>query len=234
MQHLKRGSPTLSLMNLVGSGDEPWQPSIGDLSRPLLTSIFIVLDLETSGASPRIGAGITEIGALKICGGKVIGEFESLVNPGVSIPDYITDLTGISDAMIQGSPSIENLLPSFLEFLGPASESILVAHNANFDLGFLKAAAAHHNYPWPSYTIFDTVRLARSVLSKDDVTDYKLSTLSRYFQTQTSPNHRALADARATVDVLHGIFERFGSLDITTVEDVEAFTQRLKRPRFSQ
>ena len=226
-------SPTLSLMNLDGSDEGPWQPSIGELSRPLLTTVFVVLDLETSGGSPHIGAGITEIGAIKILGGKVIGEFESLVNPGTSIPSYITDLTGISDAMIQGSPSIENLLPSFLEFLGPASENILVAHNANFDLGFLKAAASQHNYRWPRYKVFDTVRLARSVLSKDDVIDYKLSTLSQYFQTQTSPNHRALDDARATVDVLHGIFERFGSIDITTVEDVEAFTQRLKRPRAS-
>jgi len=218
-------------MNLDGSDEEPWQPSIGELSRPLLTTVFIVLDLETSGGSPHLGAGITEIGAVKICGGQVIGEFESLVNPGSSIPDYITDLTGISDAMIQGSPSIESLLPSFLEFLGPASENILVAHNANFDLGFLKAAALHHNYRWPKYKVFDTVRLARSVLSKDDVIDCKLSTLSAFFRTTTSPNHRALDDARATVEVLLGIFERFGSLDITSVEDVEAFTHRVKRPK---
>ena len=226
-------SLTLSLMNLDGSDEEPWQPSIGELSRPLSSAVFVVLDLETSGGSPHIGAGITEIGAVKICGGQVIGEFESLVNPGSSIPDYITDLTGISDAMIQGSPSIGNLFPSFLEFLGPASENILVAHNANFDLGFLKAAASQHDYRWPKYKVFDTVRLARSVLSKDDVIDCKLSTLSAYFRTTTTPNHRALDDARATVEVLHGIFERYGSLDITTVEDVEAFTRRLKRPKAS-
>ncbi len=226
-------SHTLRIMNFDVSHEEPWQPSIGELSRPLSSTVFVVLDLETSGGSPHTGAGITEIGAVKICGGKVVGEFESLVNPGSAIPDYITDLTGISDAMIQGSPSIESLLPSFLEFLGPASENILVAHNANFDLGFLKAAASHHNYRWPRFKVFDTVRLARSILSKDDVNDFKLSTLSAYFQTQTSPSHRALDDARATVEVLHGVFERFGSIDITTVEDVEAFTHRLKREKAS-
>jgi len=217
-------------MNRDGSEDESWQPSIGELSRPLSSTVFIVLDIETSGGSPHSGAGITEIGAVKVVGGQIVGEFQTLINPGTPIPDYITDLTGISDAMIQGSPSIENLLPSFLEFLGPASENILVAHNANFDLGFLKAAASQHNFRWPAYKVFDTVRLARSVLSKDDVIDCKLSTLSVYFNAQTSPNHRALDDARATVDVLHGIFERFGSFDIYTVEDVEAFTKRVKRP----
>lgn len=217
-------------MNLDGSEDESWQPSIGELSHPLSRTVFVVLDIETSGGSPHLGAGITEIAAVKVVGGQIVGEFQSLINPGTPIPDYITDLTGISDAMIQGSPSIENLLASFLEFLGPPSENILVAHNANFDLGFLKAAASQHNFRWPAYKVFDTVRLARSVLSKDDVIDCKLSTLSVYFKAQTSPNHRALDDARATVDVLHGIFERFGSFEIYTVEDVEAFTKRVKRP----
>ncbi len=208
-----------------------WQPSIGDLGRPLSEAVFVVVDLETSGGSPFAGAGITEIGAVKVCGGQVIGEFQSLVNPGTPIPDYITDLTGISFAMLQGSPSIESILPTFFEFLGSPHTTILVAHNASFDIGFLKAAATQHSYRWPRFKIFDTVALARAILSKDDVLDCKLSTLSAFFNAETSPNHRALDDARATVDVLHGLFERFGSLDIETVEDVIAFTNRIKRSR---
>ena len=210
---------------------QSWQPSIQEFARPLSESVFVVLDLETSGGSPKIGAAITEIGAVKVRGGIVIGEFQSLVNPGTPIPDYITELTGISDAMIQDSPSIEKLLPSFFEFLGPVTENILVAHNASFDLGFLKAAAVQHGYMWPQYKVFDTVRLARSVLSLDDVSDCKLSTLSAFFGTQTSPNHRALDDARATVEVLHGVFERFGSYGVTTVDDVEKFTKKVTRLR---
>jgi DNA polymerase III epsilon subunit family exonuclease len=218
-------------MDLEIDDEKSWQPSIQEFARPLSESVFIVLDLETSGSSPKVGAGITEIGAVKILGGQVIGEFQSLINPGALIPEYITELTGISDAMIQGSPTIESLLPSFFEFLGPASENILVAHNANFDLGFLKAAAAHHGFQWPQYKVFDTVRLARSVLSLDDVPDCKLSTLSQFFRTQTSPSHRALDDARATVEVLHGVFERFGSFGVTTVDDVEKFTSKVSRLR---
>ncbi len=214
----------------VNSDDETaWQPSIGDLGRPLSETVFVVVDLETSGGSTLAGAGITEIGAVKVCGGKVIGEFQSLVNPGTPIPDYITDLTGISFAMLQGSPSIESILPTFFEFLGSPRTNILVAHNASFDIGFLRAAASQHIYKWPRFKVFDTVALARAILSKDDVPDCKLSTLSTFFGAATSPNHRALDDARATVDVLHGIFERFGSLDIKTVEDVMAFTNRISR-----
>jgi DNA polymerase-3 subunit epsilon len=215
---------------MVSSEDETaWQPSIGDLGRPLSETVFVVIDLETSGGSPFAGAGITEIGAVKVCGGQVIGEFQSLVNPGTPIPDYITELTGISFAMIQGSPSIESILPMLFEFLGSPQTNILVAHNASFDIGFLKAAASQHSYKWPRFKVFDTVALARAVLSKDDVQDCKLATLSAFFNAETSPNHRALDDARATVDVLHGIFERFGSLDIKTVEDVMAFTNRVLR-----
>ena len=216
----------------MNSEDETaWQPSIDDLGRPLSETVFVVIDLETSGGSPFAGAGITEIGAVKVSGGQVIGEFQSLVNPGTPIPDYITDLTGISFAMIQGAPSIENIMPTFFEFLGSPQTNILVAHNASFDIGFLKAAATQHSYRWPRFKIFDTVALARAILNKDDVPDCKLSTLSAFFKAETSPNHRALDDARATVDVLHGLFERFGSLDIETVEDVIAFTNRIKRSR---
>ena len=215
---------------IVNSGNETaWQQSIGDLGRPLSETVFVVVDLETSGGSPFAGAGITEMGAVKVCGGQVIGEFQSLVNPGTPIPDYITELTGISFAMIQGAPSIENILPTFFEFLGPPQTNILVAHNASFDIGFLKAAATQHSYRWPRFKVFDTVALARAILNKDDVPDCKLSTLSAFFSAETSPNHRALDDARATVEVLHGIFERFGSLDIRTVEDVMAFTNRISR-----
>lgn len=215
---------------IVNSEDETaWQPSIDDLGRPLSETVFVVVDLETSGGSLFAGAGITEMGAVKVCGGQVINEFQSLVNPGTPIPDYITDLTGISFAMIQGAPSIENILPTFFEFLGSPQTNILVAHNASFDIGFLKAAATQHSYRWPRFKVFDTVTLARAILNKDDVPDCKLSTLSAFFNAQTSPNHRALDDARATVDVLHGIFERFGSLNIRTVEDVMAFTNRISR-----
>ena len=193
----------------------------------LSQTTFVVVDLETSGAAPSTGAGITEIGAVKVRGGELLGEFESFVNPGVSISPFITQLTGITDAMLLDAPTSAHVFPSFIEFLGPENHNVLVAHNAPFDVGFLKAAAAHLQYPWPSHHIADTARLARYVLTKEDVINCKLATLAQYFGATTSPTHRALDDARATVDVLHGIIERLGGFGITTLPQLKKLKKRL-------
>jgi len=187
----------------------------------------VVVDLETSGAAPSTGAGITEIGAVKVRGGEVIGEFETFVNPGVLISEFITQLTGITDQMLANAPTIGQVFPSFIEFMGPENENVLVAHNAPFDVGFLKAAAAHLDYPWPNHHVADTARLARYVLTKDDVINCKLATLAQFFGATTSPTHRALDDARATVDVLHGIIERLGGFGITTLPQFKKVKKRL-------
>jgi DNA polymerase III epsilon subunit family exonuclease len=199
--------------------------------RSLHEIVFVILDLETSGAAPSTGAAITEIGAVKICGGEIVGEFQTFVNPQHGLSDFITSLTGITDDMLVDAPTISAVLPDFLEFLGSHKETVLVAHNAPFDLGFLKAAAIEHQYPWPQYPVLDTVRIARYVLDRDEVPNCKLSTLATFFGAQTSPNHRALDDARATVDVLHGIFERLGTFDVSTLHELQNFKRkRAKRP----
>ena len=193
----------------------------------LSQTVFVVVDLETSGAAPSTGAGITEIGAVKVRGGEIIGEFQSFVNPGVPISAFITQLTGISDEMLLGAPLIGEIFPSFIEFMGPENENVLVAHNAPFDIGFLKAAAVYLEYPWPNHFVADTARLARYVLTKDDVVNCKLATLAEFFGATTSPTHRALDDARATVDVLHGIIERLGGFGITTLPEFKKVKKRL-------
>ena len=86
--------------------DNSWQSTLQDLGRPLAETTFVVLDLETTGAGPHIGAAITEIGAVKVKAGKTLGEFETFINPGHPIPDYIQELTGISDSMVDQAPSI--------------------------------------------------------------------------------------------------------------------------------
>lgn len=190
---------------------------------------FVVLDLETSGASPQTGSAITEIGAVKVCGGQVIGTFKTFINPGTPLPQFITDLTGITDEMLIDAPKIESALPLLLEFLGSQESTVFVAHNAQFDLSFLKAAAALHGYAWPNFRVIDTVKAARFVLTKDDVANYQLGTLAAYFRTEISPNHRALDDALATVDVLHGIIERMGTFGITTINQM--INARAKKER---
>lgn len=181
---------------------------------------FVVLDLETSGASPKTGSAITEIGAVKVCGGQVLGTFKTFVNPGTPLPPFITELTGITDEMLRDAPAIQSVLPLLFEFLGSEKSTVFVAHNAPFDLSFLKASAALHGYIWPNFRVIDTVKAARFVLTKDDVANYQLGTLAAYFRTEIAPNHRALDDALATVDVLHGIIERMGTFGITTINQM--------------
>jgi len=201
-----------------------WQVTIDELGRPLAQTTFVVLDLETSGGAPHLGAHITEIGAVKVRGGEVLGKFQTFVNPETPIPSFITALTGITDEMVSSSPRIAEVFPVLLEFLGSESETVFVAHNAPFDLGFLKAAAKGSEYRWPKFTVIDTAKLARRVLSRDEVPDCKLGTLAEFFNASVSPTHRALDDALATVDVLHALIGRVGSLGISTLEELNNFS----------
>lgn len=199
------------------------QLSFADIGEPLHQTTFVVVDLETTGSRQQ-GAGITEIGAVKTRGGEVIGEFQTLVDPGMPIPPMIVALTGITDAMVTAAPRIEAVLPAFLEFLG---DSVLVAHNAPFDVGFLKAACHTHGYPWPGNEVVDTVLLARRATTKDEAPNKKLATLARVFGSPVTPNHRALEDARATSAVLHGMLERLARFGITHREDLSSLRHRI-------
>jgi DNA polymerase III subunit epsilon len=199
------------------------QLSFDELDAPLRATTFVVVDLETTGGVAGADS-ITEIGAVKVCGGEVLGEFATLVDPGVPISPFISVLTGITDRMVSASPAISAVLPSFLEF---AAGSVLVAHNAPFDIGFLKAACAGHGRFWPNPAVVDTAVLARRVLTRDEVPNCKLATLAGFFRASTTPNHRALADARATVDVLHGLMDRLGVLGVHSLPELRAFTSQV-------
>ncbi|MGY1603383.1 DEDD exonuclease domain-containing protein [Geodermatophilus sp. SYSU D00815] len=203
------------------------QGTIDELGTPLSSVTFVVVDLETTGGSPKDSA-ITEIGAVKVRGGEVLGEFQTLVDPGTAIPPYISVLTGITSSMVATAPRIGAVLPAFLEF---ARGAVLVAHNAPFDIGFLKAACAENGFAWPAAASVDTAVLARRLLTSDEVPNCKLATLAPYFSTTTQPCHRALADARATVDVLHGLFERLGPLGITSLEELTSLTRQIDPER---
>jgi DNA polymerase III epsilon subunit family exonuclease len=215
--------------------ESSWQPGFDEAGLALQETIFVIVDLETTGSAPTAGNGITEIGAVKVIGGELIGEFNTFVNPGIQLPEFITKLTGITDAMLSEAPDIHAVFPSFLEFAGSHTEVFLVAHNAPFDMGFLKAAAKIAGYEWPQYRVLDTVSLARLLVGYDEVPNYKLGTLATFFNTEVSPNHRALDDAKATVEVLHGLLERLGSHDVTTVDNLLQFLKRIpeKKPKFN-
>jgi DNA polymerase-3 subunit epsilon len=216
---MRASSPTFKSSNAPLTLDE--------VPIPLRQSTFVVVDLETTGTSPVSGAKITEIGAVKIRGGEVLGEFHTLVNPGSPIPPFITVLTGITDAMVAPAPLFNKVLPAFLEFCGSANETILIAHNAPFDIGFLKAAAETHSYEWPNFRVLDTVKIARKILTKDETPNVKLGTLAQYFGLAEPPTHRALDDARATVHIFHHLLERLGNIGVETLNDLQNFSHPL-------
>lgn len=201
------------------------QGTFDELGSPLHSTTFVVVDLETTGGSPAAGARITEIGAVKVCGGQRLGEFQTLVDPGCPVPPFVAVLTGITDSMLFGAPTIKAALPALLDWAGP--EAVFVAHNAPFDMGFLQAAAAEMALPWPARRVVDTARLARQLVTRDETPNCKLSSLAAFFGATTVPNHRALADARATVDVLHGLMERLGNLGVHSVEELATFSGRV-------
>ena len=224
------GATQLSFADLKSS----WAPS-EEIS--LRETTFVVVDLETTGGRTRSTDGslpdaITEIGAVKVCGGTVLGEFGTLVDPQRSIPPQIVQLTGITTAMVCDAPTIDAVLPMFLEFAG---DSVLVAHNAGFDIGFLRAAAERCHIPWPQPHVLCTVRLARRVLSREEAPSVRLAALARLFAVAAQPTHRALDDARATVEVLHALIERVGNQGVHTYADLRSFlpnitpAQRCKR-----
>lgn len=223
------GATQLSFADLGSSFESP------DVS--LRDTTFVVVDLETTGGRTKSTGGnapdaITEIGAVKVRGGVVLGEFATLVDPQRSIPPQIVQLTGITTAMVSDAPTIDAVLPMFLEFAGGA---VLVAHNAGFDIGFLRAAAARCDLPWPRPQVLCTVRLARRVLSREEAPSVRLAALARLFAVATQPTHRALDDARATVDVLHALIERVGNQGVHTYADLRSYlpdvtpAQRRKR-----
>jgi len=188
----------------------------------LRDTTFVVVDLETTGgrASGERADAITEIGAVKVRGGEVLGELATLVDPGRDIPPQIVALTGITTAMVCDAPRIESVLPAFLEF---SRGAVLVAHNAGFDIGFLRAAAERCQLPWPRPPVLCTVKLARRVLTRDEAPSVRLAELARLFGASTTPTHRALDDARATVDVLHGLIERVGNQGVHTLRELRAY-----------
>ena len=188
---------------------EAWRAQRRDLS----TVAFTVVDLETTGGTPGF-TKITEIGAVRVESGRQVATFSQLVDPRQPVPAKITEITGINAAMLVGQPPIEEVLPRFLEF---SADSVLVAHNARFDLGFLDyelSVLMSRTFPRPT---LDTLRLARRLLSPMRCS---LAALAERFDTAVKPSHRALDDALATAEILLLLLARLQEQGVTTLEEV--------------
>jgi DNA polymerase-3 subunit epsilon len=173
-----------------------------DLEMALYDVTFAVIDVETTGGGPETCA-LTEVAAAKFRAGECLGTFATLVDPGATIPPFITALTGISDDMVRQAPSVPGVLPAFVEFVGGA---VLVGHNVSFDLAFLNAALAENERCPLDNPVIDTLALARRLVDPE-VPNCKLGTLAAGLELDHRPAHRALDDVMATADLLHRLIE---------------------------
>lgn len=164
---------------------------------------FTALDVETTGLSAKDNR-ITEIALAQMWGPHVVRTWSSLVNPGCPIPPYITRLTGISDDMVADAPGFHLLIPEIREFIG---DSVLMAHNAPFDRGFVDAEMVRAGNEPLSNSWLDTVTMARRLLPH--LPNRKLATVAQHFGISTAGHHRAMADAL----MVAGIFAKLNSLD---------------------
>jgi len=181
---------------------------------------FCVIDLETTGGSNEYEA-ITEIGAVKYRAGEEVGRFTTLVNPQRAIPPFIVLLTGITDTMVTNAPAIEDVLDDLLEFIG---DSVLVAHNARFDIGFINAALVRDGREKLTNRVLDTVGLARRLVG-GEVENCKLSTLASSLGFAHQPSHRAINDVLATGDLLHYLIERAAGFGVLDLDDFAAMSK---------
>lgn len=195
-----------------------------DQLEPMLHEVtFVVVDLETTGT--RTGTDeITEIGAVRVRGGEIQAELSTFVAISGRLPPQITRLTGIAPEDLIEAPSLGEVMATFLEF---SRGAVLVAHNARFDLGFLRSAAAETGQQWPDPRTVCTLALARRVLHRGETRSHRLGELAAHLGAEVVPNHRALQDARATVDVLHALIARVGDCGVTTVSELLSYDGRL-------
>ena len=185
-----------------------------------LDDTYVVFDIETTGLSKEKEM-ITEIGAVKVADGKIIDRFSTFVNPQRPISAEITKLTGITDDMVKDAPTIENVLPEFLKF---CEDTVLVAHNASFDTGFIRIAAERAGLGELHHTIVDTLELARALLP--ELNKHKLDIVCEYLGVTLNGHHRAVNDAEATAEVFIKFLDMLAEKKIFTLDEINVLASR--------
>jgi DNA polymerase III epsilon subunit family exonuclease len=191
---------------------------IGFESREFAETDFVVFDLETTGAkSPP--CRVTEIGAYRVRNGRITEEFQTLVNPETLIPTFISELTGITNQMVRNAPKFREVAADFLDFIG---DSVLVAHNAQFDMRFLnhEIGKIHADYRVANPHLC-TVKLSRRLLPH--VENHRLKTLADYFSVNLVNHHRAAPDAHATAHIFVNLLERLHNLGVRDLATARKF-----------
>ena len=191
---------------------------MGCARRTFAETDFVVFDLETTGAKTP-PCRITEIGAYRVQKGKITDEFETLVNPETPIPTFISQLTGISDQMVKNAPRFSEVAADFLDFIG---DSVLVAHNAPFDMRFLnhEIGRIHEDYRVANPHLC-TVKISRKLLP--NIENHRLNTVANYYSISLVNHHRATDDARATAHIFVNLLAEMHILGVKDLATAKKF-----------
>ncbi|WP_130819761.1 PolC-type DNA polymerase III [Anaerococcus vaginimassiliensis] len=200
-------------------------PDVSDIK----DTSFVVFDLETTGLS-KYKDRITEIGAVKVENGKITEEYNQLVNPEMVISEKITDITGITNEMVEDCPKIDEVMKDFLKFCG---DSILVGQNTDFDVGFIKENCFRMGIEFnPLY--LDTLPMARALFS--DMKKFSLDKIARKLEIPAFNHHRASDDARATAQIFIKMFDRIMKMDgisLSNINELKSYWPKAKHEYFS-
>ena len=195
------------------------KPMILKPNHESLDQVFVVFDIETTGLSSREDQ-ITEIGAVKVKNGQVVDTFSALINPERKIPFNIVELTGITDDMVKDQPTISKVLPEFLDFVGACP---VVAHNAAFDVGFIKEQCLRLDLDFDP-TVVDTIDLAKLLLK--DVKRFNLKRITKHLNISLTNHHRAVDDATATAQVFIKFLNMLSDLKIDSMEALNDYAHK--------
>ena len=183
----------------------------------IIDTTYCVLDLETTGFSAT-NDRITEIGIMKVKNKEVVDQFSCFVNPERHIPERVSEVTNITDDMVKDAETIETIFPKILEFLGSSEETVIVAHNANFDIGFLKQNAKRLGYEF-DYSYLDTLSLAKDLFP--NYKKYKLGKIAENLGIKVEVAHRALDDVDTTVKVFNVMIDMLKEKGAKKIEDID-------------
>lgn len=189
------------------------KPIVNNHKSQNIDTEYVVFDIETTGFSNK-NDKITEIGAVKIINGQIVDKFSQLVNPNIKIPDRVVELTGITDELVADKPTIDEVLPKFIEYIG---NSVLVAHNASFDTGFIRENCRNIGFEF-NYSTLDTLQLSRELLPS--LKSHKLNTLAKHLNIGLENHHRAVDDSDATAKIFVKLVEMLKEKGVTKLEEI--------------
>lgn len=216
--YLKGDDPFKLIYGVEGYLVDDLQTIVEHEQGQVLDTAYVVFDIETTGFNAALNQ-IIEIGAVKLLGDKIVDRFSSFVNPQTPIPFDIEKLTGINDAMVLDAETIETVLPRFLDWCGDA---VIVAHNAGFDTGFIRANARRQGLSYDP-TIIDTVGLARLLLPQ--LNRYKLDTVAKELKISLENHHRAVDDAECTAQIFLCFEELLKKRGVTKLSEIDRLEQ---------